>query len=126
MCLDMWRHTNSYRNIVSRWAIAVGGGLKRETKRRLYLAFRFRILPFSLGKVDGLALTVGFDHEAELRKAVSVVLEIDKLIDLNIDNLRSSCVDRFWPYPDDAKSYISVLRKRLYMRPAFQEMIRPS
>lgn len=125
MCLDMWRHTNSYRNIVSRWAIAVGGGLKSHTKRRLYLAFPFRMLPFSLGKVDGLALPVGFDHEAELRKAVSVVLEIDKSIDLNIDNLRSSRVDRFWSYPDGAKSYISILRKRLYMRPAFQEMVRP-
>lgn len=125
MCLDMWRHTNSYRNIVSRWAIAVGGGLKSHTKRRLYLAFPFRMLPFSLGKVDGLALPVGFDHEAELRKAVSVVLEIDKSIDLDMDNLRSSRVDRFWPYPDGAKSYISMLRRRLYMRPAFQEMVRP-
>lgn len=60
-----------------------------------------------------------------LTRLQSVVLEIDRSIDLNIDNLRSSRVDRFWPYPDGAKSYISMLRKRLYMRPAFQEMIRP-
>lgn len=76
LCLDMWRHTNSYRNIVSRWAIVVGGGLKMETKRRLYLAFAVRLWPFSLSKVDGLTLPVGLDHEAELRKAVSVVLEM--------------------------------------------------
>ena len=125
MCFDMWMHTNSYRNFICRWTTAVGGGLKRETKRRLYLAFPYRMLPFSLSNVDGLALPVGFDHEAELRKAVSVVLKIDKLIDLNIDNLHPSLVDRFWPYPDGVKSYISMLRKRLYMRPAFQEIIRP-
>lgn len=125
MCYDMWRHTNSYRNFIYRWTTDVGVGLKLDTKRRLLMAFPYRMLPFSANNADGLALPAGFDHEVELRKAAAVVLEVDKLIDRNINHLLSSPMDRFWPYPNGAKSYISMLRKRLYMRPAFQEMIRP-
>ena len=53
------------------------------------------------------------------------MLEIDKLMDLNIDNLHSYPRKRCWLYCDGAKSYLSMLRKRLYMSPSFQEMIRP-
>lgn len=125
MCLDMWRHCSSYRNIVARWNAPPGEVFKVETKRRLHQAFAIPMWPFSLSMINELALPVRSDHEAELRKAVSVVLKMDRLIDLNIDNLRHGPDDRFWQYQDGAKGYLLMLRKRLYMRPAFQEIIRP-
>lgn len=35
---------------------------------------------------DELSLLAGYDYEAKIRKAISVVLEIDKLMNLNIEN----------------------------------------
>lgn len=125
MCLDMWRHANNYRSIVSRWDDPPGEAFKIETKRKLHQVFAIPMWPFSFSRIDELAPPVGFDHEAELRKAVSAVLKIDEVMDQNIGNVRPSLNDRYWPYEDGVKSYLSMLRKRLFMRPAFQEMIGP-
>lgn len=64
------------------------------TGQRLYLAFAIPRRP----NIDELALLAGFDQEAEIRKAISVVLEIDMIMDLNADNLRQDPLDRYWPY----------------------------
>lgn len=114
MRFDMWRHTNKYRDIVGRWTPASGEGAKMGTGQRLYLAFAIPRRP----NIDELALLAGFDHEAEIRKAISVVREIDKLMDPNIDNLRGDPLDRYWSYQDSVKGYLSMLRQLLYMRPS--------
>lgn len=94
MSFDMLRHTNNYRDIVGRWTPAAGEGVKMGTGQRLYLAFAIPRRP----NIDELALLAGFDHEAGIRKAISVVLEIDRIMDLNIDNPRRDPLDRYWPY----------------------------
>lgn len=123
MCFDKWRHASNYRNIVSRWTPTGRVGEKYDTGRRLYLAFAIPVWPLSLTNIDELAFPVRFDHEAEIRLAISVVLEIDRLLDLHINDLRT--LDRYWPYQDGVKGYLSFLRQRLYMRPPFQEVIGP-